>query len=79
MGHVVGTGCMATSVIGAFAAVEPDLTLAASSALVCFGVAAELAAQPDSGPARFKERLFDALYFLDEQSLRERQYIVHSS
>ena len=30
MTHVVGTGCMATSVIGAFAAVEPDLALAAA-------------------------------------------------
>ncbi len=44
MAHVVGTGCMATSIIGAFAAVEPDLAVAAASALVCFGVAAEIAA-----------------------------------
>ncbi len=72
MGQVVGTGCMATSIIGAFAAIEPDLTLAAACALICFGVAAELAAQPEIGPARFKERLFDALYFLNEQSLRAR-------
>ncbi len=72
MGQVVGTGCMATSIIGAFAAVEPDLAAAAAGALVCFGVAAELAARENPGPARFKERLFDALYFLDEATVRER-------
>ena len=45
MARVVGTGCMATSLIGAFAAVEPDLAVAAAAALVCFGVAAEIAAR----------------------------------
>lgn len=72
MGHVVGTGCMATSLIGAFAAVEPDLAAAAAAALVCFGVAAEVAAKTASGPASFKEKLFDALFLLDEATLRER-------
>ena len=45
MTRVVGTGCMATSVIGAFAAVERDLSLAAACALACYGIAAELAAE----------------------------------
>ena len=72
MAHVVGTGCMATSIIGAFAAVDPDLAAAAAAALVCFGVAAEVAAQTASGPASFKEKLFDALFLLDEATLRER-------
>jgi hydroxyethylthiazole kinase len=72
MAHVVGTGCMATSLIGTFAAVEPDLTAAAVAALVCFGVAAEVAAQTASGPASFKEKLFDALFLLDEATLKER-------
>ncbi len=72
MALVVGTGCMATSLIGAFAAVEPDLVVAAAAALVCFGVAAEIAAPNASGPASFKEQLFDALFLLDEATLRER-------
>jgi hydroxyethylthiazole kinase len=76
MGHVVGTGCMAASVIGAFAAVEPDLTAAAAAALVCFGVAAEIAAQTAAGPASFKEKLFDALYLLDEATLREKMQLA---
>ena len=76
MARVVGTGCMATSIIGAFAAVEDDLAVAAASALVCFGVAAEIAAGAASGPAGFKERLFDALYLLDEATLREKMRVA---
>ena len=76
MGHVVGTGCMATSIIGAFAAVEPDLAAAAAAALVCFGVAAEIAAASAAGPASFKEKLFDALFLLDEATLRERMKVA---
>ena len=41
---VTGTGCLLTSVIGAFAAVEQDVLKAAAAALVSYGVAAEVAA-----------------------------------
>jgi hydroxyethylthiazole kinase len=63
--HVVGTGCMAASVIGAFAAVERDLLVAAASGLACYEIAAELAAELATGPASFKQQLFDCLYALD--------------
>jgi hydroxyethylthiazole kinase len=72
---VVGTGCMATSVIGAFAAVEPDLSLAAACALACYGIAAELAAEKAAGPASFKNRLFDCLYSLDRETVDKMQKI----
>jgi hydroxyethylthiazole kinase len=75
MTHVVGTGCMATSVIGAFAAVEPKLSLAAACALACYGIAAELAAEKATGPASFKERLFDCLYSLDRETVDRLQRI----
>lgn len=75
MTHVVGTGCMATSVIGAFAAVECDWPMAAACALACYGVAAELAAEQSAGPAAFRERLFDCLYTLDSTTVDERQRI----
>jgi len=75
MTHVVGTGCMAASVIGAFAAVERDLTLAAACGLACFGIAAEVAAEQASGPAAFKERLLDCLYNLDRETVHRRQRI----
>jgi len=73
--HVVGTGCMATSVIGAFAAVEKDLAYAAASALAVFGIAAELAAAESGGPASFKEKLFDAAFSLDHKTIDEMQQV----
>jgi hydroxyethylthiazole kinase len=73
--HVVGTGCMATSVIGAFAAVEKNLALAAAAALACYGIAAECAAKGSSGPGAFKEKLFDCLFNLDEKDIDKLQKI----
>jgi hydroxyethylthiazole kinase len=73
--HLVGTGCMATSVIGAFAAVEPSLSLAAASGLACYGIAAELAAEQARGPGSFKERLFDSLYLLDRETVERMQRV----
>ena len=75
MTQVVGTGCMATSVIGAFAAVERDLGRAAACALACYGIAAEVAAEKAAGPATFKERLFDCLYNLDRETVSRLQRI----
>ncbi|MBI4846522.1 MAG: hydroxyethylthiazole kinase [Candidatus Omnitrophica bacterium] len=75
MAHVVGTGCMAASVIGAFSAVEKDLVLAAASALVCFEVAAECAAKISKGPATFKEKMFDCLYNLDKKTIKAMQKV----
>ena len=73
MAHVVGTGCMASSIIGAFAAVQPkDTAHAAASALICFGIAAELAAKKATGPASFKEALFDHMYNLDKKTIDKR-------
>ncbi len=65
MGKIVGTGCMAASVIGAFAGVESDYARAATAGLVCFEIAAELAAFDSSGPGTFKPKLFDEVYNLD--------------
>jgi len=75
MTHVVGTGCMATSVIGTFCAVEKDLAKAAAAALSVYGVAAELAAGESKGPAAFKEKLFDNLYRLDRKTTERMQKV----
>ncbi|HDP16465.1 MAG TPA: hydroxyethylthiazole kinase [Candidatus Omnitrophica bacterium] len=75
MTHVVGTGCMATSVIGTFAAVEKDLTQAAASALAVYGIAAELAAKEAEGPASFKVKLFDNIYRLDEETIKKMRKV----
>jgi len=66
MSHVVGTGCMAASVAGTFAAVDPGNIVEASAAgLCCLGIAAELAVSLGNGPGSFKGFLFDAIYSLD--------------
>ena len=75
MANVVGTGCMATSVIGTFAAVEPDYVAASVSGLVCFEVAAEFAALVAAGPGSFKEHLYDAVYNMDSWIVRRMQRI----
>jgi len=66
---------MATSVIGAFAAVHSDLAYASTAGLVCFEIASELAAGESAGPGTFKEKLFDCLYNLDKKTLDKMQKV----
>jgi len=73
MGKFVGTGCMAASVIACFAAVEKDHAKAASSALVCFGIAGELASRRASGPGTYKEAFYDEIYNLDEVDINDME------
>jgi hydroxyethylthiazole kinase len=70
MAKVTGTGCMATSVIAAFAAIEKDFALAATAALACYGLAGEKAAEHARGPGSFQMHLFDAMAELDEDAVR---------
>lgn len=69
MGSIVGTGCMATSVIASFAAVEKDYAQAAASALTCFGIAGELASKESKGPGSYKENFYDEIYNLNEEKI----------
>ncbi len=66
--RVTGTGCMTTSLCGAFCAVEKDFLMASAAALSFLGVCAEMAAPFSSGPASFKNHLFDMMYKLDEDA-----------
>jgi hydroxyethylthiazole kinase len=67
---VTGTGCMATSVVAAYAAVETDFVAAGAIALAAYGLAGEIAARNAKGPGSLHVELYDALAGLDEQSLR---------
>ena len=75
MGRVVGTGCMAASVIGTFVAVEHDHVTAAAAGLACYEIAAELAVRESKGPGTFKAALLDAVATLDEAAVRARQRV----
>jgi len=61
--RVTGTGCLLTSVIGAFAAVVKNPLEAAVAAIVTYGVAAELAAKDaaDQGPGSFQISMLNKL------------------
>jgi len=71
MGEVVGTGCMAASVIGAFSAVEPDRTLAAAYAMTVYDIAGEIAASDAKGPGSMKQNLFDAIMSVGPDDIRK--------
>ncbi len=77
MGNVTGTGCMATTAIAAFAAVDEDRLVASAGALACFGIAGERAAQNASdSPGSFHMRLYDEVAALDEDKIKESIKIV---
>ncbi len=61
---VTGTGCMSTTVVAVFCAVESDRLAAATAALTCYGIAGQEAARVSRGPGSFRAALLDALYAL---------------
>jgi hydroxyethylthiazole kinase len=69
MGTISGTGCMAASVTGAFAAVSDDPVNASAAALATFGVAGEKAAAYAHGPYSFRTALFDELAALTPEEV----------
>jgi hydroxyethylthiazole kinase len=73
---LTGTGCMATTAIAAFAALEHDYLLAAAGGLTAYGIAAELAATAARGPASFKIAFFDQIYHLSPQQVTKHARIV---
>jgi hydroxyethylthiazole kinase len=70
MAYVTGTGCTATTAIGAFLAVDNDPVSATATALAFFGLAGEVAGQAASAPGSFMIQLLDALYTLTPDELR---------
>jgi len=69
LGSISGTGCMAASVTGAFAAVADDPVIASAAALAAFGIAGERAAAGARGPYSFKTALFDEMAALKPEDL----------
>ena len=69
MPYVTGTGCSATAVIGAFAAVDSDYLSAAATGLAFFGLAGEMAGKAANGPGSFMMHLLDALYTMTPEQL----------
>ncbi len=73
---ITGTGCMSTTAVAVFSAVEHDYLMAAAAALACYGLAAERAARRAKAPGSFRAALLDALYQLTPTQVKNGVRIV---
>ncbi len=78
--QLVGSGCMAASLAAVFAAVETDFFWATVHAVALLGAAGEMAAENGKqkeplGPAAFRNRLLDAVFFISGQEFDRRSRI----
>ncbi|HMA94806.1 MAG TPA: hydroxyethylthiazole kinase [Polyangiaceae bacterium] len=71
MTKVTGSGCIATALTGAFAAVNPSPFEAAAHAMMLSGIAGELAAASAEGPGSYQVRFLDLLHGLSGEQLRD--------
>ena len=69
MARVTAMGCVASALVGACLAVEPDAWKATAAALIAIGVAGEIAAGRARGPGSFVPEILDAVYALDRDTL----------
>lgn len=78
MSKITGTGCMLSSVIACFCAVEQNYFTATIGAMVSFGISGELAAKNrfSLGPASFKTNFFDEIYNLSKDKVDNGKKIV---
>lgn len=66
MGKIVGTGCMAASIIATYCSLEKNHAKAAAIALSNYEIAAEKAFEIAKTPFAFKTKFFDEIYLLDK-------------
>lgn len=71
MARVTGMGCTSTALTGAFAAVNPDMLEAAAHTMAVMGIAGEIAAEASAGPGSLQMNFLDALYNLDDETVRK--------
>lgn len=70
MPKVVGMGCSATAIIGAFLSVNPSAFLASAHAMIFIGIAGEIAAKKAQALGSFKTAFIDAIYTMSESDLK---------
>ena len=70
---VTGTGCLLSTVLGAFAAVEVDTLQATVSALTTYGIAAEFAAAKTAelGPGNFQIEFINQLALISSNEIEQ--------
>lgn len=62
MPKIIGLGCSATAMIGAFSSVNASPFLSAGYAMAFIGIAGEIAAKKAQGPGSFKAIFIDTIY-----------------
>jgi len=77
MARITGSGCMLTTLVGAFCAAVPEHPFSATcAAMAAMGICGELAEEKrlrnQTGNATFRNDLIDAVFNLSEQDLKER-------
>lgn len=72
MGKITGTGCTASALSGAFAAVNSNYLVASTEAMMTMGIAGEMAAEQAEAPGTFLIKFLDALYKIDENEIRKK-------
>ena len=75
LASITGSGCMATSLVGAFLAIESDPFFAATAGLIAMGLAGEIATPASGGPGTFRSHLLDAVASLDENIIQRGQKV----
>ena len=75
--NVTGTGCMCTSLVGAFCGAATDALIAATGGILSMGIAGELAAEStrDKGNGSFHVAIFDEISKLNAETLARRAKI----
>lgn len=71
MGKLTGTGCTASVVTAAFAAVNSHRLKAAAEAMIVMGTAGEMAAEKADAPGSYYMEFLNALYRIDGESIRK--------
>lgn len=73
MGRITGTGCQLSGMMTAFLAANPENLCEAAAAAVCtMGLAGEIAwerMQPGDGNVTYRDRIIDAVYNMDAETL----------
>lgn len=75
MTQVTAVGCVTSAIITAMLTVEPDPVKAALVGLIIASSVGEIAAKRARGPGSFQVEFLDALYALDDTTLRQRKRV----
>lgn len=71
--NITASGCLLTSIVGAFASVSEDFYESSVQAVSGYGIAAERAMEQVKGPGFLIPALLDELYYLDDEAINTHQ------